>query len=93
MYKEYYQRLQRGFTDAEFQAACEQMAGTSLANEFEYISTTKELDYNKYLGYAGLTLTSSETEKSGQKRLQYTISVLPSLSIDQLNILNSWLGD
>jgi len=50
MYKEYYQRLQRGFTDAEFQAACEQMAGTSLASEFEYISTTKELDYQKYLG-------------------------------------------
>lgn len=93
MYNEYYQRLQRGFTDAEFQAACEQMAGKSLANEFEYISTTKELDYQKYLGYAGLTLTSIEMEKAGQKKVQYTISVLPSLNTDQLAILNSWLGD
>jgi len=93
MYKEYYQRLQRGFTDAEFQAACEQMAGTSLANEFEYITTTKELDYQKYLGYAGLTLTNTELDKSGQKKLQYKISVLPSLNANQLSILNSWLGD
>jgi len=93
MYKEYYQRLQRGFTDAEFQAACEQMAGTSLASEFEYISTTKELDYQKYLGYAGLTLTSTEVEKAGQKKLQYKISVLPSITANQLSVLNSWLGD
>ncbi|MFY8024807.1 MAG: hypothetical protein ACOVNO_05630 [Sediminibacterium sp.] len=93
MYKTYYQQLQRGFTDAEFQAACEQMAGKSLAFEFEYISTTKELDYQKYLGYAGLTLTSSEVEKGGQKKLQYKIDVLPSLKPDQMAILNSWLGD
>lgn len=93
MYKEYYQRLQRGFTDAEFQAACEQMAGTSLASEFEYISTTKELDYQKYLGYAGLTLTSTEVEKAGQKKLQYKISLLPSITANQLSVLNSWLGD
>jgi predicted metalloprotease with PDZ domain len=93
MYKEYYQRLQRGFTDAEFQAACEQMAGNSLANEFEYISTTKELDYQKYLGYAGLTLTSAEVEKGGQKKMQYKISALPSINADQLAILKSWLGD
>ncbi|HLD52179.1 MAG TPA: hypothetical protein VJA82_02640 [Sediminibacterium sp.] len=93
MYQEYYQRLQRGFTDAEFQAACEQMAGTTLASEFEYISTTKQLDYQKYLGYAGLTLTSTELENSGQKKLQYKISALPSANDHQLAILNSWLGD
>lgn len=93
MYQEYYQRLNRGFTDAEFQAACEQMAGVSLANEFEYISSTKQLDYQKYLGYAGLTIDSSELEKAGQKKLQYKISVLPSANNNQLTILNSWLGD
>jgi len=93
MYKTYYQQLQRGFTDAEFQEACEQMAGKSLTTEFEYISTTKELDYQKYLGYAGLTLSSAEVEKGGQKKLQYKIDVLPSLKPDQMAILNSWLGD
>lgn len=93
MYQEYYQRLNRGFTDAEFQAACEQMAGVSLANEFEYISTTKQLDYQKYLGYAGLTLTSTEFEKLGQKKWQYKITALPSADDNQLAILNSWLGD
>jgi predicted metalloprotease with PDZ domain len=85
--------LQRGFTDAEFQAACEQMAGISLASEFEYISTTKDLDYQKYLSYAGLTLTSTEVEKGGQKKMQYKINALPSLNADQLAILKSWLGD
>lgn len=93
MYQEYYQRLQRGFTDAEFQAACEQMAGTSLANEFEYISSTKEIGYSKYLGYAGLTLTSVEVEKSGQKKLQYSIELLPSVNTTQIALLNNWLGD
>lgn len=93
MYQEYYQRLKRGFTDAEFQAACEQMAGISLANEFEYISTTKELDYQKYLGYAGLTLTSTEVEKAGQKKWQYQIGILPSANATQVALLNSWLGD
>lgn len=93
MYQEYYQRLKRGFTDAEFQAACEQIAGISLANEFEYISTTKELDYQKYLGYAGLTLTSTEVEKGGQKKLQYSIILLPSANATQMALLNSWLGD
>ncbi|MBT9484914.1 hypothetical protein [Sediminibacterium sp.] len=93
MYQEYYQRLQRGFTDAEFQAACELMAGKSLANEFEYISTTKQLDYQKYLGYAGLTLASTEIEKAGQRKWQFKISALPSVDDKQLAMLNSWLGD
>jgi predicted metalloprotease with PDZ domain len=56
LYREYYQEKQRGWTDSEFQAACEQVAGTGLSEYFDYAATTKEVDYDKYLGYAGLQL-------------------------------------
>lgn len=46
----------RGWTDEEFQAVCENVAGASLQEPFEYASTTKAIDYDKYLGYAGLRL-------------------------------------
>jgi len=66
LYWKYYKKLQRGFTDAEFQQACEAIAGISLSNEFEYVYTTKELDYKKYLSYAGLMITE---KKSYDKKL------------------------
>jgi predicted metalloprotease with PDZ domain len=56
LYREYYQEKQRGWTDSEFQAVCEQVAGTALGEYFDYAATTKEIDYDKYLGYAGLQL-------------------------------------
>ncbi len=56
LYQKYYKRLKRGWTDAEFQSVCESVAGTSLKEIFEYASTTKDIDYDKYLGYAGLAL-------------------------------------
>jgi predicted metalloprotease with PDZ domain len=56
LYRTYYKALGRGWTDEEFRAACEQIAGTSLAEVFEYASTTREIDYAKYLAYAGLEL-------------------------------------
>jgi len=54
LYWQYYKKMQRGFTDAEFQQACEAVAGISLSDTFEYVYTTKEFDYSTYLGYAGL---------------------------------------
>lgn len=56
LYDHYYLKLQRGFTDAEFQQTCETIAGAPLTEVFEYVYTTKEPDYNKYLNYAGLRL-------------------------------------
>ncbi|MBB2147253.1 M61 family peptidase [Pedobacter sp. LMG 31464] len=56
MYQEYYQKLKRGFTEAEFRAETEKIAGTDLKELFEYTTTTKELDYQKYLTYAGLNI-------------------------------------
>jgi len=56
LYKEYYQKKKRGFTEEELKNAFESVAGVSLAREFEYITTTKELDYPTYFNYAGLDI-------------------------------------
>ena len=56
LYREFYQEKKRGWTDEEFQAVCERVAGGSLAENFDYASTTREIDYGRYLAYAGLEL-------------------------------------
>jgi predicted metalloprotease with PDZ domain len=54
LYRRYYKELGRGWKDEEFQAACVQAAGTPLRDIFEYASTTKAIDYGRYLAVAGL---------------------------------------
>jgi len=56
LYNKYYKELKRGFTDEEFRSMCENMAGTSLSEIFEYASTVNEIDYPKYLSLAGLSI-------------------------------------
>jgi predicted metalloprotease with PDZ domain len=56
LYQRYYKGLKRGWTDDEFRQVCEEIAGGALAEVFEYASTTKPIDYAKYLAYAGLEL-------------------------------------
>jgi predicted metalloprotease with PDZ domain len=56
LYRKYYKQLGRGWTDAEFRRVCEETAGTGLADFFEYASTTRPIEYDRYLSYAGLQL-------------------------------------
>ena len=56
LYQRYYKKLGRGWTDAEFRRVCEKTAGTGLADFFEYATTTREIDYDRYLAYGGLRL-------------------------------------
>ncbi|HWB92821.1 MAG TPA: hypothetical protein VG605_13250, partial [Puia sp.] len=56
LYREFYQQKKRGFSDAEFRQVCEEVAGGDLGEVFSYATTTRDLDYDKYLGYAGLRL-------------------------------------
>jgi predicted metalloprotease with PDZ domain len=65
LYKEFYQQKKRGFTEDEFRQVCEKIAGTSLADVFDYVSTTKEVDYKKYLDYAGLDIDTTSKEIPG----------------------------
>ncbi len=56
MYDQYYKKEDRGFTEEEFKAMAEKVAGKSLQPVFDYIDSAVPLDYNAYLKYAGLQL-------------------------------------
>ena len=61
LYYSFYKEKGRGFADQEFRLVCEAVAGCPLPEIFEYASTTRAIDYPKYLAYAGL-----ELEKPGE---------------------------
>lgn len=94
LYWKYYKSKGRGFTDAEFEQTCEEVAGSSLAQVFEYVYTTKELDYARYLGFAGLRLeeTANPIDDKKQKR-KFTIKRIENPDELQVNIFKSWQGE
>jgi predicted metalloprotease with PDZ domain len=60
LYMVYYKEKNRGFTDKEFRDICEKIADCSLDEIFDtYVSTTQDIDYPKYLAYAGLSINTS----------------------------------
>ena len=66
LYQVYYKEKKRGFTDSEFRTVCEKTAGSPLDEIFEvYIPTVKDVDYRKYLGYAGLSIDMTQEEVPG----------------------------
>jgi len=65
LYGKYYQQKKRGFTDDEFRQECESAAGARLTEMLEYTSTTRDVDYAKYLAYAGLDVTSASQDAPG----------------------------
>jgi len=94
LYRQYYQQKQRGFTEAELQMACEQVAGMSLSSFFEYVYTATALDYAKYLAYAGLKIDKQTLEVKDKAPTQkFTISRMESPTPLQAQILRSWLGE
>ncbi|MGM9759711.1 MAG: M61 family metallopeptidase [Parabacteroides sp.] len=56
LYRQYYRQEKRGFTEEEFWQACTTVAGQPLEEIRRYVDTTAEIDYAKYLGYAGLEM-------------------------------------
>lgn len=66
LYRVYYKEKKRGFTDKEFRKVCENIAGSSLSEIFDtYIPTVQDLDYTKYLGYAGLSIDLKPVDVPG----------------------------
>lgn len=63
----------RGFTDAEFQQTCEQYAGADMTDFFEYVYTTKPLDYNACLKGTGLRVNTLTTASG---KTSYTLTRL-----------------
>ena len=67
LYTEFYKK-DRNYTPADFQKACELMAGSSLEEFFaKYVRGTDELDYNSALAVAGLRLETSITPDATEK--------------------------
>ncbi len=94
LYWQYYKKMQRGFTDAEFEQACEFVAGASMSEVFEYVFTTKELDYLTYLNYAGLTLKKEPVStNTSDTKIKATIQRVDGLNFNQQSILMSWLNE
>jgi predicted metalloprotease with PDZ domain len=80
LYRKYYKELGRGWTDEEFREVCERVAGVPLDENFDYASSTREIDYARYLGYAGLALD----------RETFRIRPVAQPSALQAAILASW---
>lgn len=83
LYNEFYKKKQRGFTDAEFQQACEKMAGGTLEELFEYVNTTTAINYNKYLSMAGMDLSIDGED--------FEIHLIENPSELQKQILSNWM--
>ncbi|UZR99473.1 M61 family peptidase [Chondrinema litorale] len=92
VYYRYYKELGRGFTDAEFEQTCETVAGAPLTEIFEYIYTTKPLDYDKYLGMAGLKLEANPAESDPEKKV-YKLKQIENPTELQKEIFQSWIGE
>jgi len=65
LYYKYYKELKRGFTEAELKAECEAIAGVPLTQFFEYVYTTKPVDYPAYFSYAGLKIDTVQKAVPG----------------------------
>ncbi len=64
LYHEYYRNQNRGFTETEFWDLCTKIAGDPLTELKAYTQTTKAIDYEKFLGAAGLELTSTRQPRA-----------------------------
>ncbi|MES2828277.1 MAG: PDZ domain-containing protein [Bacteroidota bacterium] len=64
-YALYYKKLGRGYTDAEFKSLVEKISGISFTSFWQkYVNGTEPVDYQKYFGYAGITVTNENADKS-----------------------------
>lgn len=92
LYHTYYKDNDRGFTEAEFQFLCEKTAKTPLTDLFEYVYTTKELDYQKYLGYAGLRLDTINTKHGANTKKTFKIKPLSDPTPLELSLHEAWIN-
>lgn len=59
LYQEFYKKQNRGFSDEEMIRICEEVAGTSLQDIFQYIYTVREIDYARYFNSIGVDISSN----------------------------------
>lgn len=65
MYDQYYKKLGRGYSDAEFKTMVEKISGISFTPFWNtYVNSTDPIDYEKYFKYAGIKIIN---ENAGQQ--------------------------
>ena len=89
-YYQFCKEKKRGFTDREFRQVCETIAGTSLSEFFDYVYSTREVDYPKYFAYAGLGIEMPDNDK---EQCTFSITPLPNPTPLQVEILRGWLKE
>ena len=90
LYREFHVDKGRGYTEDEFRTVCEQTAACELQELFDYATTTNEVNYPKYLGYAGLAI---EMPGDGPREEAFDIAPVDHPTELQQRILVSWLGN
>ncbi|WP_163710487.1 M61 family metallopeptidase [Mangrovibacterium lignilyticum] len=65
LYTDFYKGRKRGFTEDELRVVLEETAGEPMDSLFDYIYTTKALDYNKYLSGGGYQVDTTVQTLSG----------------------------
>ncbi|MES2275296.1 MAG: PDZ domain-containing protein [Bacteroidota bacterium] len=92
MYTEYYKVKKRGYTDDEFKHGLEKFAGKNL-DEFykKYIYGVDDIDYKKYLDYAGLELID-DLVKNNDPTLGITTIAAPGDRIMVATVLRGGSG-
>ena len=93
LYRQYYQEKKIGFTDEEFRQVCERIAGAPLPDIFDYASTVKDVDYGKYLAYAGLAIDTSLRESGNKTERSWRITRLAEPDVLQAAIRKDWLKE
>jgi predicted metalloprotease with PDZ domain len=77
LYHRFYTGLRRGFTEEEFRSACEEIAGAHLVDIFEgYAYGTREIDFARYLGYAGLKFAEADEKEAPKAYLGVNVKSL-----------------
>jgi predicted metalloprotease with PDZ domain len=72
----------RGFTDEEFELACSEVSHGSTDEIFSrYVRGRDEIDFQRYLGYAGLTLQPKATVDSSEGFLGIKVKPSPGLTV------------
>ena len=68
LYARFYRTGRQGFGEDDFRAACEEVAAGSLEEIFNHLAYgTREIDFARYLLYAGLTLEAAGKEDTTAK--------------------------
>ncbi len=82
LYRETYVATGRGFTDKEFEEVCGKVSGGTTDELFrDHVHGRKEIDFDRFLSYAGLQLSPKNTPSGEEGFLGIRVKASPSLTV------------